>query len=141
MYFSCIFSSCFFKFEQRLSGYIEMLKNCAFFNQTSNNLMYCNYSTVLLELFAAVQIVPRTKTHSKESLMWFIFNLQRKKIHRLIVSPVFVSAIFVFPTQKQCVYLSKAYCYFLWEKKFLAVRLVSLMTRREYRVDRPFPVT
>ncbi len=44
-------------------------------------------------------------------------------------------------SQKQCVYLSKAYCYFLWEKKFLAVRRVGLMTRREYRVDRPFPVT
>ncbi len=59
-----------------------------------------------------------------------------------LVSPVFVSAIFVFPrSQKQCVYLSKAYCYFLWEKKFLAVRRVGLMTRREYRVDSLFPVT
>jgi hypothetical protein len=60
----------------------------------------------------------------------------------LVVLPVVVSAIFVFPShKKQCVYLSKAYCYFLWEKKFLAVRRVGLMTRREYRVDRPFPVT
>jgi hypothetical protein len=33
------------------------------------------------------------------------------------------------------------YCYFVWERKFLAVRRVSLMTHREYRVDRPFPVT
>ncbi len=44
-------------------------------------------------------------------------------------------------SQKQCVYLSKVYCYILWEKKFLAVRRVGLMTRREYRVDRPFSVT
>ncbi len=44
-------------------------------------------------------------------------------------------------SQKQCVYLSKAYCYFLWEKKFLAVRRIGRMTRCEYRVDRPFPVT
>ncbi len=44
-------------------------------------------------------------------------------------------------SQKQCVYLSKAYCYFVWEKKFLAVRRVGLMTRRVYRVDRLFPVT
>jgi hypothetical protein len=26
------------------------------------------------------------------------------------------------------------------ERKFLAVRRVGLMTRREYQVDRPFPV-
>jgi hypothetical protein len=44
-------------------------------------------------------------------------------------------------SQKQCIYLSKVYCNFLWEKKFLAVRRVGLMTHREYRVDRPFPVT
>jgi hypothetical protein len=44
-------------------------------------------------------------------------------------------------SQKQCVYLSKVYCYFVWEKKFIAVHRVGLMTRREYRVDRPFPVT
>ncbi len=50
------------------------------------------------------------------------------------VSPVIVSAIFVFPSHK---YLSKVYCYFMWEKKFLAVHRVGLMTRR----DRPFPVT
>jgi hypothetical protein len=43
-------------------------------------------------------------------------------------------------SQKQCVYLSKVYCYFVWENKFLAVHRVGLMTRREYRVDRPFPV-
>ncbi len=50
--------------------------------------------------------------------------------------------MFVFPShKKQCVDLSKAYCYFLWEKKFLAVRRVSLLTRHEYRVDRPLPVT
>ncbi len=44
-------------------------------------------------------------------------------------------------SQKQCIYLSKVYCYFVWEKKFLAVRRVGLMTHRESRVDRPFPVT
>ncbi len=43
-------------------------------------------------------------------------------------------------SQKQFIYLSKVYCYFMWEKKFLAVRRVGLMTHREYRVDRPFPV-
>jgi hypothetical protein len=37
--------------------------------------------------------------------------------------------------------LSKVYCYFVLERKFLAVRRVGLMTRREYRVDRPFAVT
>jgi hypothetical protein len=37
--------------------------------------------------------------------------------------------------------LSKVYCYSVLERKFLAVRRVGLMTRREYRVDRPFPVT
>ncbi len=59
-----------------------------------------------------------------------------------IVSPVAVSAIFVFPSHKNNVYmLSKVYCYFVWERKFLAVRRVGLMTHREYRVDRPFPVT
>ncbi len=64
------------------------------------------------------------------------------KLSNIHVSLVVVSAIFVFPShKKQCVYLSKAYCYFLWEKKFLAVRRVGLMTHREYRVDRPFPVT
>jgi hypothetical protein len=44
-------------------------------------------------------------------------------------------------SQKRCIYLSNVYCYFMWEKKFLAVRWVGLMTHREYRVDRPFPVT
>jgi hypothetical protein len=44
-------------------------------------------------------------------------------------------------SQKQCIYLSKVYCYFMWERKFLAVRWVGLMTHREYRVHRPFPVT
>jgi hypothetical protein len=44
-------------------------------------------------------------------------------------------------SQKQCICLSKVYCYFMCEKKFLAVRRVGLMTHREYRVDRPFPVT
>jgi hypothetical protein len=59
-----------------------------------------------------------------------------------IVLPVVVSAIIVFPSHKNNVYMSsKVYCYFVWERKFLAVRRVGLMTHREYRVDRPFPVT
>ncbi len=58
------------------------------------------------------------------------------------VSPVVVSAIFVFPSHKKNVYMfSKLYCYFVWERKFLAVCRVGLMTHREYRVDCPFPVT
>jgi hypothetical protein len=58
------------------------------------------------------------------------------------VSPVVVSAIFVFPSHKNNAYmLSKAYCYFVWKRKLLAVRRVGLMTHHEYRVDRPFPVT
>ncbi len=57
----------------------------------------------------------------------------------LPVSPVVVSSIFVFPSHKNNAYmLSKVYCYFVLERTFLAVRRVSLMTRR---VDRPFPVT
>ncbi len=60
----------------------------------------------------------------------------------ILVSPVVVSAIFVFPSHKNNVYmLSMVYCYFVWERKFLAVRRVGLMTHHEYRVDRPFPVT
>ncbi len=58
------------------------------------------------------------------------------------VSPVVVSAILVFPSHKNNVYmLSKVYCYFVWERKFLAVRRVGLMTNHEYRVDHLFPVT
>jgi hypothetical protein len=35
------------------------------------------------------------------------------------VSPVVVSAIFVFPSHKNNVYiLSKVYCYFVWERNF-----------------------
>jgi hypothetical protein len=60
----------------------------------------------------------------------------------LSVSPVVVSALFVFPSHKNNVYmLSKVYCYFVWERKFLAVPRVGLMTHREYWVDCPFPVT
>jgi hypothetical protein len=44
-------------------------------------------------------------------------------------------------SQKTMHMLSKVYCYFVWERKFLAVRRVGLMIHREYRVDRPFPVT
>ncbi len=40
-------------------------------------------------------------------------------------------------SQKQCIYV----LLFCVGKKFLAVRRVGLMTHREYRVDRPFPVT
>jgi hypothetical protein len=59
-----------------------------------------------------------------------------------VVSPVVVSAILVFPSHKNNAYmLSKVYCYFVWERKLLAVRRVGLMTRHEYRVDRQFPVT
>jgi hypothetical protein len=48
----------------------------------------------------------------------------------------------VFPSHKNNVYMfSKAYCYLCGKRKFLAVRRVGLMTHREYRVDRPFPVT
>jgi hypothetical protein len=57
------------------------------------------------------------------------------------IAGVFIGYIRLPQSQKQCAYLSKAYCYFLWEQKFLAVRRVGLMTRREYRVDRQFPVT
>jgi hypothetical protein len=58
------------------------------------------------------------------------------------VSPVVVSAIFVFPSHKNNAYmLSKVYCYFVWKRKLLAVRRVGLMTHHEYSVDRPFPVT
>ncbi len=58
------------------------------------------------------------------------------------VSPVVVSAIFVFPVTKNDAYmLSKVYCYCVWERKFLAVRRVGMMTHREYRVGRLFPVT
>ncbi len=31
--------------------------------------------------------------------------------------------------------LSKVYCYFVWERKLLAVRRIGLMTHNEYRVD------
>ncbi len=44
-------------------------------------------------------------------------------------------------SQKQCIYLSKVYCYLCGKRKFLAVRQVGLMTHRENRIDRPFPVT
>ncbi len=60
----------------------------------------------------------------------------------LTVLPVVVSAIFVFPSHKNNPFmLSKVYCYFVWERKFLAVRRVGLMTHHEYRVNRPLPVT
>jgi hypothetical protein len=60
---------------------------------------------------------------------------------RASVSPEVVSAIFVFPSHKNNAYkLRKVYCYFVWERKFLAVRRVGLMTRHEYCFDRPFPV-
>ncbi len=76
---------------------------------------------------------------------FFIFNVLSSQFFLLFdvsVSPVVVSAIFVFPSHKNNVYMfSKVYCYFVWERKFLAVRRVSLMTHREYQVDRPFPVT
>jgi hypothetical protein len=65
-----------------------------------------------------------------------------KNFENVPVSPAVVLAIFVFPSHKNNVYmLSKVYCYFVYERKFLAVRRVGLMTHREYRVDRPFPVT
>ncbi len=44
-------------------------------------------------------------------------------------------------SQKQCVIFSKVYCYSCGKRKFVVVRRVGLMTRHEYRVDRPFPVT
>jgi hypothetical protein len=43
-------------------------------------------------------------------------------------------------SQKQCIF-SKGVLLFVWKREFLAVRWVGLMTHREYRVDRPFPVT
>jgi hypothetical protein len=59
----------------------------------------------------------------------------------ICIAGVCVGYIRLPQSQKQCAYLSKAYCYFLWGKKFLAVRRVGLMTRHEYRIERPFPVT
>ncbi len=58
------------------------------------------------------------------------------------VSPDIVSGYMVFPSHKNNVYMfGKVYFYLCGKRKFLAVRRVGLMTHREYRVDRPFPVT
>ncbi len=43
-------------------------------------------------------------------------------------------------TDRTLYMFSKAYCYLCGKRKFLSVRRVGLMTHREYRVDRPFPV-
>jgi hypothetical protein len=60
----------------------------------------------------------------------------------IIVSPGIEPGYIVFPSHKNNVYMfSKVYCYLSGKRKFLAVRRVGLMTHREYRVDRPFPVT
>jgi hypothetical protein len=76
---------------------------------------------------------------------FFRFNVLSSQCFLLLdvsVSVVVVSVIFVFPSHKNNVYLfCKVYCYFVWERKFLAVRRVGLMTHREYQVDRPLPVT
>jgi hypothetical protein len=60
----------------------------------------------------------------------------------ITVSPGVEPGYIVFPSHKNNVYMiSKAYCYLYGKRKFLTVSLVGLMTHREYRVDRPFPVT
>ncbi len=64
------------------------------------------------------------------------------RMEDLFVSPGIEPGYIVFPSHKNNVYMfSKMYCYLCGKRKFLAVRRVSLMTHREYRVDSPFQVT
>jgi hypothetical protein len=65
-----------------------------------------------------VFFIPPVPTYDQRILVALLSGRQR--ILDSCIAGVCIGYIRLPQSQKQCVYLSKAYCYFLWEKKFLA---------------------